>query len=284
MGATDADSQTRFNSMPSRLCRPPPIPRPSPSRIHPVLGETPADDSMNASVPHRSPEPRFFFLPLLAIDRLWLRSRPRGACAALGFASCLSRQAGDCGFLSPSPCQARTQGLGELGARVWRTLLWASVSPPLSDHTSARQNGWDWRHGQRIGWWRAPQFLCGVELSLESRPPRLSCSSSPRTITHLHDPSLPQVSPAVWWSSVGGVGMLATSRRGRASRCGQGWFPAVAGSTAITGGLGYIGGLGQASFHQSVGTHLLLSFKRGPVRALELWKSPLALLSLSCLL
>ena len=162
---------------------------PSPSRIHPVLGETPADDSMNASVPHRSPEPRFFFLPLLAIDRLWLRSRPRGACAALGFASCLSRQAGDCGFLSPSPCQARTQGLGELGARVWRTLLWASVSPPLSDHTSARQNGWDWRHGQRIGWWRAPQFLCGVELSLESRPPRLSCSSSPRTITHLHDPS-----------------------------------------------------------------------------------------------
>lgn len=126
--------------------------------------------------------------------------------------------------------------------------------------------------------------VCGVELSLESRPPRLPCSSSPRTITHLHDPSLPQVSPAAWWSSVGGVGMLATSRRGRASRCGQGWFPAVAGSTVMTGGLGYIGGLGQASFHQSVGTHLLLSFKRGPIRALELWKSPLTLLSLSCLL
>ena len=51
---------------------------------------------------------------MLAIDRLWLRSRPRGACAALGFASCLSRQAGDCGFRSPSPCQARAQGLGEL--------------------------------------------------------------------------------------------------------------------------------------------------------------------------
>lgn len=64
------------------------------------------------------------------------------------------------------------------------------------------------------------------------------------------------------WSSVGGAGMLATSGRGRGSRCGQGWFPAVAGSTVIAGGLGYIGGLGQASFHQSVGTHLL-SFKRG---------------------
>lgn len=104
--------------------------------------------------------------------------------------------------------------------------------------------------------------VCGVELSLESRPPRLRCFSSPRTITHLQDPSLPQVPPAVWWSSVGGAGMLATSGRGRGSRCGQGWFPAVAGSTVIAGGLGYIGGLGQASFHQSVGTHLP-SFKRG---------------------
>lgn len=66
IGATDADSQTRFDSVPSRLCRPPLIPSPSPSRIHPVLGEIPADDSMNASLPHRSPEPRFFFLPLLA--------------------------------------------------------------------------------------------------------------------------------------------------------------------------------------------------------------------------
>lgn len=197
---------------------------------------------------------------------------------------CLSRQAGDCGFRSPRSCQARTQGLGELGARVWRALLWASVSPPLSDQSSARRNGWDGRHGQRIGWWRAlPQLLC-VELSLESRPPRLPCSSSPRTITHLHDPSLLQVPPAVWWSSVGGIEMLATSRRRRASRCRQGWFPAVAGSAVIAGGLGYSGGLRQASFHQSVGTHLLLSFKRGPVRALELWKSPLTLLSLSCLL
>ena len=78
--------------------------------------------------------------------------------------------------------------------------------------------------------------------------------------------------------------MLATSRRRRASRCGQGWFPAVAGSTVIAGGLGYTGGLGQALFHQSVGTHLLSSFKREAVRALELWKSPLTLLSLSCLL
>ena len=39
--------------------------------------------------------------------------------------------------------------------------------------------------------------VCGVKLSLESRPPRLRCFSSPRTITHLQDPSLPQVPPAV---------------------------------------------------------------------------------------
>lgn len=55
----------------------------------------------------------FFFCRL---GRLRLRSRPRGACAALGHAARVSLEARDCGFRSPCPCLAGMRQLGQLPA------------------------------------------------------------------------------------------------------------------------------------------------------------------------
>lgn len=52
---------------------------------------------------------RAYFFFLCELDRLWLRSRARGACAALGFACRLSQEDPDCGFRRHSPAwRART--------------------------------------------------------------------------------------------------------------------------------------------------------------------------------
>lgn len=229
----------------------------------------------------------FFFCPL---HRLWLRSRPRGARAALGIR--FLPLAGGQGLWFPL-----AKSLPGAHARAWRawrtrlaqTALGLSFSAPFgSEKRQTKQLGeeewptdWGWRdRGSRV--WR------GVKTgTTAARPLPLPLSEDCYPLPR------PQSPPGATYRLVGlswphGCARLPGGEdnpgpsqqvrapvRGRLVACG------AARSAVIAAGLGTFAASDKVR-SSTVLAHLLLRFKRGPVRALELWRSPLTLLSFSC--
>lgn len=141
-----------------------------------------------------APSRVFIFFFLCPLDQLWFRSGSGGACAALGFAFRRPQEARDCGFRSPHPSLVRTQEPGELPARAYSQLLWASVSLRLVDQRRDGRNACEGGSSNGLVGGKTAVLVHGQGLGgqhwknscLTPRATRFPARPAPRTFTHLH--------------------------------------------------------------------------------------------------
>ena len=243
------------------------------------------DDSMNACVPNSSPEPRFFFLPLPASPTLASLKAPRCPRRAWHSLPAPRGRPGTVVSARQVPARRARKSLASLAQAFGANCFGPQFLRPFQIREATDETVGRGGMANGLGGGGTAVPVCGGESRLEPRPPALSRSPSPRTpVSPRRDLQTGGAQLAAWCARLpGGEDNPGPSQQVRAQVWGGLVDCGAARSTVIAVGPGTCAASDKVR-SSKVLAHLLLSFKRGPVRALELWKSPLTLLSFSCLL